>query len=1638
MGRWLFTEEPAFRDALTECDRAMGRPFGGSVIAEILADGGRARLDDVGVIQPVIFAVQVALSALWREWGVEPRAVVGHSLGEVAAAHVAGALTLEDAAQVICARAALLRRVAGRGAMVAAEISLAEAQEIVAGRPEAVAVAAENSHRSTVLSGDPTALTDIVANLERRGRFCRWISVDVASHSPQMTALRGELGEMLTGLSPVPPRIPMYSTVTGGAVSRHLDNAYWADNLCRTVRFSSTVRDVLATGADLFCEVSPHPLLLSAIREDAEDMGRQPTLLPSMRRDDGDHTTMLGAVGALYARGHDIAWNRLHPWGGTVTALPRYPWQRRRCWLDGDTATGDRTSPNRAPGRRPIRSAVDPNTVFYEFDVTTDSMPILADHRVQGAVILPAAAVLEFVTTALTEAFGAGPRLLRDVAFHHSVAMASGRPCTVQIVLRGQADEPVLFECYRLDEEAAPAARWSLFASGVAQPEEALDGGAHDLDAIRSRCPEEITAARFYDTLAGYGLDYGPGLRAVAAVHRGGREALASLKPAAAQVSSPESAFRTIDACFQTLAATLPMRNGHQDRATYLPVAVSEVAAFGPTCAGTWCHAVLTEADDAPPGALCGDVFLLDDDGRVAMAVRGLRAHPVGAGAQAAGIDDKLYEPGWQVRNAKPADRQDHGTWLFFSDGADTTGVLRRHLDRHTRVGVFVEPGPEFARVGRDEFRIDPDQPQHYRRLVDELSADDRAPATAVVHLWSLAAEPCSTAESLAAAQRLGPSSVLHLVQALVSAAMPRTPRLYLVTRGAHRVSDDDGPVAISGAPLWGMGRSIDQESPELRCKRIDLSATSAIDQIGVLIDEMLGDDDDTDVALRDSGRHVARLRRYDPVAAGTPTPPSEEVSGDQAYRMEYLRPGVLDDVRARSDRRRPPGNGEIEIRVHAAGLNFIDVLKALGSYPGQGGEPVRIGVEVAGTVTAVGPHVHTVRVGDAVLGLASDGLGSHVTTAAALVVAKPARLSFEEAATIPIAFLTAYYALHEQARLRIGERVLIHSAAGGVGLAAIEVARWLGASVHATAGTAAKRDHLRGLGVEYVSDSRSLDFAADIMAATGGAGVDVVLNSLTGRAVEKGLTALAPYGRFVEIGKRDIYQHGRLRLWQLRRNASYIVVDLAQLADDRPDYIGAMLRDIIAHIEQGTLRLPPLHTFPVSETAEAVRCLARGTHIGKVAVSVAGSAPPQAAAGHPVEIVSTATYLITGGCGGLGLEVAHWLIDEGARHLVLTSRGPGPEPARARMDAWRSQGADVTHMQADAADAVAMADVLRTIAETMPPLRGIVHAAGVLDDGILASLDDTRLREVMAPKVAGGWNLHRLTRDAPLDFFWFFSSAASVFGSPGQAHYAAGNAFLDALAWRRRMEGRPALSINWGPWATVGLVAAAEQIRHLEHRGVHPLAPAEAARAFARFLACPTAQLAVIDVDWPKWLSASPIPSAASSLVADLSATPGDAPAERGVVPYLARLRDAVPATRRTILVEYLREQTAAKLGIAPAGLDIDVALDRLGLDSLIATELRTQMERELGIPVPIVELLKGPSVTDLAERLCERIPDDEAQFTPSDLTDSRHHTANDGASARWLEVLTTVTEASDDTVDALLRTALATREGDSHDRHR
>jgi amino acid adenylation domain-containing protein len=1647
MGRELFEQEPVFRSVLEECDQALRRHADWSLLEQFTAQEEESKLDRIDVIQPTLFALQVALAALWRSWGIEPDAVVGHSMGEVAAAYVAGVLSLKDAIRVIYHRSRLLKKLAGQGAMAAVELSLEEANEVLKGYEDRLSVAVHAGPKSTVLSGDPKALEEVLNSLQEREIFCRLLRVDVASHNPQVEPLKDELVDLLQDLQPGDARIPIFSTVTGAPLDgKAFDAQYWGSNLRQPVLFSTAIGKAAQDGYRTFLELNAHPILLGAVQSVLNDLGVEGTVLPSLRREEEERAVILGSLGALFTLGFPIDWSRLYPQGGRCVSLPSIPWQRERYWFDsGWTGQERKPAPQRADlsahsidsnGHpllgQPVRTALLPGKHLWQTKLAADFPSYLADHRVQDNVVLPAAAYLEMALAAAREVLGDGSTVLEDIAFHQALFLTERSWQTLQVVVSPVTNGRLTFQIFSLPENGEQQP-WLMNSSGsIWQPNGANGSLSHlearpTLDQIRSRCREELPIEAHYETLRQRGLQYGPTFQGVRKLWRGEKEALGKVQPNLAAEKEATSYYVhpvLLDSCLHVISAAVAASEfGEDGDAPYLPVAIERLAFHRRLGDEVWSHAKVRSVDKAHADVLSADVFLFDDDGSLLAELTGLRLQRLGKSTPRK-THELLYKVEWRERHAPQQQRRRsldtlRGTWVIFADEGDISGELASEIEKNGGTCILVTPATTYERPATNHYRIRPSHPEDFDRLFQETAKPEGESITGVIHLWSLDArtDEGSGDSSPESVQQLVTGSVLRIVQSLGKAGFRHPPRLCLVSRGGQPIPVDTGALSPAAAPLWGLGRVIALEHPELKCKLIDLDPAVGASEVRFLLEEIVQTDSENQIVFRDGMSYVPRLVRWSPETRLQADWDEGSVDGSvlnlpesESFHLEISRPGVLDGLTLRPTERKSPGPGQVEIEVIAAGLNFRDVMNAMGLYPGG---PIPLGAECAGRIASVGEGVRGLEVGDEVLAVAPASLATFAVTDADLVVSKPADLSFEEAATIPIAFLTSYYALHHLARLRRGERVLIHAAAGGVGLAAVQIAQMLGAEIFATAGSDEKRAYLRSMGVPHVMDSRSLDFADEILEITAGKGVDVVLNSLSGEAISRNLAVLADFGRYLELSRTDIYQNSQLDLYPFRKNLSYFAIDMDRVSRDHLDLVSSLFVDLVGCFQKGALKPLPLRSFPIQDAVAAFRYMAQRKNIGKIVLSLQGDSSDVLHVPEEETIVRRdATYLITGGLGALGLLFARWLVDHGARHLVLVGRSEPSESAQEQIDALTRAGAEIVVARADVAVREEIASVLDQIDESMPPLRGILHAAGVLDDAVLLQLDEERFRKVMRPKVAGSWHLHTLTLDKPLDFFVLFSSAASVFGSPGQGNYAAASAFLDALAYHRRAKGLPAMAINWGPWSEVGLAARPDRGGRLSLQGINSIDPDQGVEIFEELLAHEAPQYVATPIDWPQFLSSFPsanVPPLLSEFQekrADRS-DQGDQRA-REEEDWKQILIGKGHAERVELLQSYLRSQIARVVALPSSKIENDRPLNTLGLDSLMAIELKNSIEARLGVVLPVATLLKGPTVTEIAQQLASQLSEvSEVTETSSEVTEAgiQEHPLSHGQKAMWFQ---------------------------------
>ncbi len=905
--------------------------------------------------------------------------------------------------------------------------------------------------------------------------------------------------------------------------------------------------------------------------------------------------------------------------------------------------------------------------------------------------------------------------------------------------------------------------------------------------------------------------------------------------------------------------------------------------------------------------------------------------------------------------------------WLKAKSEDAKLGTL---LEASGRKVVTVEPGHAFAAKGKG-YVVNPGVKEDWVQLFQELATAGHR-TTTLVHGWTLD-DPGTdiSLEQLRDVQAHGTHSLRVLVHAMYQVKPSPAPRLYVVTRG--RISIAGEPLhCISTAPLTGFCRVANNEHPDWPITTVDLDASITGFEADDLAAEILKPDSEFEVAYRGQVRHVNRLHRVK--AEEVPLRRTEAILPDGSvlpYRLEIDKPGVLQNLSLNITPRIDPGPGEIEILVKAGGINFRDVMKALGMYPGNPVDIRWFGDDVSGTVVRVGEGVTDLKPGDNVVGMAPYAFRSYATVHRDVVFRKPDHLSFEEAATLPTVFLTSHYALVHLARMEKGERVLIHAGTGGVGQAAIQIAQHLGLEIFSTAGSDEKRQLLRDMGVHHVMNSRTLDFADEIMRITNGEGIDCVLNSLAGDFIPKSFACLRRFGRFIEIGKIDVYNNSKFGLEMLKNNISYFVVDLAQHLESKPAFIASMMRELEGHLFAKTYQALPHRVFPITEVVDAFRYMAQGKHVGKNVLSFDVPSIKVAPCSQEGFLFrSDRTYLITGGAGGFGFELAKWMSRNGARHLCLVSRSGPKEPAASEIEAMRAQGISVTDARASVIDPGAMRQIVASIQAGPAPLAGVVHGAMVINDLDIIDLDEEGFDRVVHPKMLGAWILHHLTLDIPLDLFVCFSSFSAVMGAVRQSNYNAGNAFLDGIAQHRRALGLPALTFNWGALKGAGFVERNEKTeQYLELLGLSTYDMRETLSVFRRFMIRDVSNLAASRIDWSSLSRfAALIASKTYSCVVGQ-----DGEGEGGAI--RSQIINAAADARQGLMENFLAEQVAGVFGTDVSKINKDVPLNQLGLDSLMAIELMNRVESQLGISVPMGAVLNGPNVRELSVPILESL---------------------------------------------------------------
>ncbi len=1483
--------------------------------------------------QPLLFIIEYSLAQMWISWGIKPDVMMGHSIGEYVAATIAGVFSLKDALKLVSARGKLMGSLSEDGAMLAVFISLTQRRkdakrsanenirnEEITGfdekcfsdvdslldRYHSICIAADNGTH-LVLSGLKEDIDSLAEELESLDIKTQLLNVSHGFHSPLMQPMIKDFKTVADTVNYSIPKTPVISNITGELADENIATAdYWIEHILQPVQFAKSI-DYLDKQVNIFLEVGTKPTL----RIMAESILDNKLCLHTLDNKQADWESILSSLSQLYTKGLDINWLAVSKnYHGNKISLPTYPFQRQRYWFDIPQEIIS-SKPNRKNIIHPllgqhINSPLKQD--IFQSHIQSDTINWLQDHRIEDKVVFPGTAYLEMAIACSFFQSEKLPLAIKNINITTPLYIDE-RP-EIQLIFSPQQEHQTC-EIYSLNNN-----EWQLHVKGEISPlSKTVASG--ELELIKSKFNNEINITQYYISCQQKGINYGKSFQGIKELYAKDKQALGLIE-LPHNLNGDRYNFHPalLDSCLQIIFAALPKE---LQTITYIPIGLDRFDLYSLPNNKVWSYLELKPASNDK--ILIADVWLYNEKGDLIAKLEGLKSQAI---KSQPAWHNWLYQPQWKPQPLlTQAFLQNTGSWLIFADSkgiGKQTATKLRSQDRECHL------------VTRDKIE---DNPQAFQNLIQQ-----HPNLTRVIYLWSL--DDTDNWEEC--------KSYLYLVQALIQYA--DNPSLWYVTCNAQPVNNYQTRSGIKNSTLWGMQKAIALEHPELRCVGIDID--SPYNQTDIIFQEICAENNEQ-VAYRNNQRYIARL-----VRANGCSPLHESCSPNYENSQLHIdNPGNLDSLEWKSVTRQQPQDNEIEIEVKATGLNFRDVMVALDLYPD---DTKFLGLECAGVVIAVGKEVNNFKPGDEVMAVSDKSFSQYLNVNSLLAIHKPKSLSFTNAATIPVTFLTAYYTLVYLAQLQPGEKILIHSAAGGVGIAAIQIAQNIGAEIYATASTP-KWELLKSMGITKIMNSRSLNFASEIMFATDGEGVDVVLNSLSGEYIAKSIEVLNKHGRFIEIGKQGIWTKEDVA--KVKPNIDYSIVDLWHITQDKPELIQQMLNEVLSQFTTGKLKPLPHIIFTSDKTIDAFRYMQQGKHQGKIIISMNGRGVSRnAPTGNVPTKTYSGTYLITGGMGAIGLKVAQWLTTKGVTNLVLLGRNDIKSEYKDSLQKIQNN-AQVNLIKADIADTGQLAQALKQIESSLPPLRGVVHCAGVTSDRTIVQQDWNSFKDVLAPKVQGAWNLHQLTQKYDLESFIMFSSAASLIGSSGQANYCAANAFLDALAHARRSLGLPAISINWGAWANTGLASNSEITKGLKQKGIGSIKPNEGIEILEQLLLDNPIQLGVIPIDWDDWQKNNTVTSYYEDLVItqNLSENSSD---------YKQQLLSVIPEQRESLLRAQIIQQLGNILGVKDLSqIDLALGFSELGLDSLGSVELRNKLQSSYDIKLSQTITFDYPNITIMSEYL-------------------------------------------------------------------
>lgn len=1574
MGRELYEKEPVFRAKIDECDAIFQKYSGWSLLAEMMKPEAESQMNETRVAQPANFFIQAALTDLWATWGIKPDAVVGHSVGEVPAAYISGALSLEDAVLVSYHRSRCQQMTAGQGTMLAIGLGEEDAEKLIAeNNITNISVAAINSFNGVTLAGTRESLEKVSTICTERNVFNKMLTVEVAYHSYQMDPLKDELFKSLASVTARKANIPLYSTVTGTRMNGdEFGCAYWWENVRQPVRFAKAAQTVVNDNYTIFLEVGPHPVLRTNISECLTAADKKGYSVPSLRRGEPEVQTLYTSLGQLHTLGFEANWKEFTQ-NGHFIKIPTYAWDKDVYWQESEKSVEDKHG---VPGHIFLNNDLRMPSPAWEVEINRYFMPWMDDHKIESMTVIPGAAYVEAGLALHEKEFESSACTLQNLEFHQVLVVDEKKLQMFHTTFNPATRTYSVYSRNREDLNN-PKVNWTLHATGRLLKETLIRAvPTMQINDIRSRCTEEVSAPGLYETLSNRGLNYGPWFQGIKQIYKGNNEVLVKIEGNDSLITNLDNYLlhpTILDSGFQTMVAIVD--EGSSNPSPFVPVNIRQVVFYTSPGNECWSYCRITERT---ANTITGDLILFDDNGEVLAELNGITCQAINSsgGDQSEEMDNWFYQYTWnELENIADGDKGNtSGHWLVFGSESDETLDLVNALNNWGVSYSLATKGDTYGMIDDGLYQVNPADEGEYHKLLGNLSNNG---LSNIIYLW--AAENSGQGTNITADDATDTvMPLVYIAKALAKSASGEKVRLNVITRGAVSVTEGDTLPSLDAGAFWGLNHLVANENPNVKAKTIDLpeQAGSGLNE---LLAELASANTEEDIAIRNGKRYSRTLDRVS-LLGDNNSESKHTVTTDTPVLLEIGQIGKIDSLHYIETERRAPEADEIEIKVHASCLSLKDVLKVIGQLSHKATKGTyfesTFGMEASGVITRVGSAITDFKVGEEIVLSAQEGcLKSYVTAKPTFFVRKPEHIAFEDALMV-VPYMTVLYGLRDRAQLQKGEKILIHNATGGVGLAAIQWAQHAGAEIYATAGSEEKREYLKSLGVQHIYNSRTLEFVEQIKEDTNGYGVDVVINAIAGEALYQSFELLAPYGRFVEIGKRDISENTGLPMAAFNRNITFHGIDVDRLMIERTPVVQNILLDIYNYYQQGIFKATHTHTFPAKDAVEAFNFLAQSKHMGKVVLDFHAQEVEVPARKERKQLDTESTYLISGGTGGFGLQIAQWLSEKGVKQLVLASRsGAKTDEAKAAIAKIEANGTKVYAQPVDITNEESVKAVINEIRNTMPPLKGIIHCAVVLDDGFITDMNRDRFMTSYNAKVGGALNLHKYTQDIALDHFVSFSSISALIGNAGQANYVAANTFLDQFAHHRRAQGLAATTINLGVLTEAGLLARDKNVAAvLESGGILGFTNQNALDSLGVVMQQNPVQVGMFNIDWKRWSSGNAKSAASSRFEKLVESSAGAGGANNQLMELAAELSVLSESERNAYMENATAEELAKVLKLSVEKIDKSRGINFMGIDSLMAVELGRAIQSRFGVEVSTMELLSGPNVSQLSALITEK----------------------------------------------------------------